>query len=172
MATSLTHPAEHIETIDTSRFECLDGHLIERPLGNADHSNVQDNLAFHLRPWVRGTGRRSGPEFSLDKQPGRRSDWLTPDYLVSFPGGFTLNSNKHALPPVYLAVEVLSPNQTVDEMKRKAEFYFAWGAQHAWIIDPGARVAVSYTNGAWTEVDESGTLVTSDFSLPLHLLFE
>lgn len=67
MANSLTHPAEHIETINTSRFECLDGHLIERPLGDANHSNVQDNLAFHLRPLIRGTGRRSGPEFSLDK---------------------------------------------------------------------------------------------------------
>ena len=62
MATQFTHPAEHIESIDTSRFECIDGQLIERPLGNADHSNVQDNLAYFLRPLVRGSGRRGGPE--------------------------------------------------------------------------------------------------------------
>lgn len=172
MATQLTHPAEHIETIDTSRFECLDGQLIERPLGNADHSNVQDNLAFHLRPLVRGNGRRGGPEFSIDKQPGRRSDWLTPDYLVSTPGGFRLNINKHALPPVYLAIEVLSPGQSFDDMKRKAELYFAWGAEHAWIIDPDNHIAFTYSDGSWKQVTGSDLLITPDFSLPLHLLFE
>ena len=173
MATQPIHPAEHIETIDTSRFECIDGQLIERPLANSDHSNVQNSLAHFLWPLVRGTSRRGGPEFSLDQRPGRRSDWLTPDYLVSLPGGFQLNANKHALPPVYLAVEVLSPGQTFEDMQRKAKIYFAWGALYVWIIDPVAQIALTGVNGAWTRVPPEGLLETEPgFSVPLKVLLD
>ena len=61
MATQFTHPAEHIETIDISRFGCIDGQLLERPWANSDHSNVQNNLAYHLRPLIKESGWRGVP---------------------------------------------------------------------------------------------------------------
>lgn len=136
MATQITHPAEQIESIDTSRFECIDGHLVERPLPNVTHSRIQKRLIQLIDPIVTALGMDCGPELSVDRTPGSRSDWMTPDFAVSMPGGYTQNRNGHALPPVFLVVEVLSPGQTFQSMKTKFERYLAWGAHHVWLIDP------------------------------------
>ena len=69
MAIQITHPAGHIETIDTSRFECLDGQLIERPAPTIDHSMIQQNLAVLLGPIARSQNRKSGPEYQLTGVP-------------------------------------------------------------------------------------------------------
>ena len=131
------------ELIDTSRYECVDGELVERPVPNFRHSRIQDDLSVHFRPLTQLLGMVSGPELSIDRNPGK-SDWMTPDYAVSMPGGYTVNANGHALPPILLAVEVLSPGQSLTEMRQKAERYLAWGAQTVWLIDPDAAVALVF----------------------------
>ena len=168
MATQLTHPAEHIETVDTSRFECIDGQLIERPLPNVKHSLIQDNLSILLRPMARARNMRSGPELSVDRTAGSRSDWMTPDFAVSMPGGYTVNRNGHALPPVYLLVEVLSPGQTMSALEIKAERYLAWGAKHVWLVDPMKQEAVVLHQDGGRETVATGLLEADpDFSVAL-----
>ena len=173
MATPFTHPAEQIEAIDTSRFECIDGHLLERPLPTVQHSLIQDNLSVLLRPLARVRNMRSGPELSVDRTPGSGSDWMTPDFAVSMPGGYTVNRNGHALPPVYLIVEVLSPGQTMNEMETKAQRYFAWGAKYVWLIDPMKEEALVLHEGSARNLNVTGLLMAGiDFTVALKDVLE
>ena len=53
-----------------------------------------------------------------------------------------------------LAVEVLSPSNTAEEMKRKRREFFAAGARLFWIVDPDARTVEVFT------APEQSTLLT------------
>jgi len=134
------------DTIDTSRYEYIDGQLIERPVPKPLHSRVQGTLIEVLGPKARSLGCRFGPELSVDKENRRRSEWLTPDNALyhdpprTSPGG-------NALPDdIELVVEVLSPEQTMQQMRQKAQSYFKWGLQTVWIIDPENKVAEIHRN--------------------------
>lgn len=172
MASQLTHPAEQIESIDASRFECIDGRLIERPLPTVKHSSLQRDLTFLVHPQAKQRGMDSGPELSIDKTPGSRSDWMTPDYAVSMPGGYQQNQNGHAVPPVYLLIEILSPDQHMTEMERKGQRYLDWGAHHVWLIDPIRNTAVVMHRAVEPKhVGLDGQLeADTDFALPLKQL--
>ena len=141
------------ELIDTSRYECIDGQLMERPVPNIRHSRIQRNLTLLLCPLASSLELDSGPELSVDRTAGR-SDWMTPDFVVSMPGGYRANANGHALPPVFLVVEVLSPGQSLFNMRQKADRYLAWGAQVVWLIDPDSSTALVLS------ADQSGQLVS------------
>ncbi len=141
------------ELIDTSRYECIDGQLLERPVPNIRHSDLQGNLAELLRPLARALNMQCGPELSVDRTEGR-SDWMTPDFAVSMPGGYRANANGHALPPVFLVIEVLSPGQSLFNMRQKADRYLAWGAQTVWLIDPDSSTALVLS------ADQPGQLVS------------
>lgn len=75
-----------------------------------------------------------------------------------------------------LAVEVLSPDNTVAEMDRKIGEFFAEGTKLFWVIDPDTKTAKVYTSAKkFKELDASGTLdggkVLPGFKLPLADLF-
>jgi Uma2 family endonuclease len=76
-----------------------------------------------------------------------------------------------------LAVEVLSPGNTVAEMELKRNQYFAAGVHLVWEIDPATRCARAYSAvDKWEEVNREGKLRGGDvlpgFELSLAKLFE
>jgi len=76
-----------------------------------------------------------------------------------------------------LAVEVLSENNTTQEIELKLDEYFAAGTSLAWIIDPERKSATIYTARDQPEqIDEQGLLhggsVLPGFALPLKPLFD
>jgi Uma2 family endonuclease len=75
-----------------------------------------------------------------------------------------------------LAVEVLSPDNTVAEIDRKIVEFFAEGTKLFWVIDPAAKTARVYSSPKrYKELDEVGVLeggrVLPGFKLPLAELF-
>ena len=76
-----------------------------------------------------------------------------------------------------LAVEILSPSNTREEMRIKLKEYFLGGVQVVWIIDPKTHTAEVYTApDKKTSIPAKGTLTGGDvlpgFRLPLAKLFE
>lgn len=76
-----------------------------------------------------------------------------------------------------LAVEVLSPGNTIKEMERKRSEYFAAGTKLYWEVGPTARTVKVYTSvKRHKEVGEEGTLsgggVLPGFSLSVRDWFE
>ena len=75
-----------------------------------------------------------------------------------------------------LAVEVLSPNNTLKEIERKLKEYFLSGTQLVWVVDPDARTVKAHTAPDQFEIlSEADTLTGGDvlpgFALPLKQLF-
>lgn len=76
-----------------------------------------------------------------------------------------------------LAVEVLSENNTREEMQRKLREYFLAGVRLVWLIDPHKRTAEVYTtpDAPTATLDETQALgggkVLPGFTLPLAELF-
>ena len=76
-----------------------------------------------------------------------------------------------------LAVEVLSPNDTVRELEERLDDYFAAGTRAVWVIDPDRRaVAMHSATGPTRRLREPDTLEGGDvvpgFAMPVRALFE
>jgi Uma2 family endonuclease len=94
----------------------------------------------------------------------------------AFPGGEPPEDEAYWSVAPALAVEVLSPTNTVPEIDRKIREFFAEGTKLFWVIDPAKKSAKVYTSPKrFRELDASGTLdggkVLPGFKLPLADLF-
>jgi Uma2 family endonuclease len=65
---------------------------------------------------------------------------------------------RYVTQPPLIAIEVLSPEDTMTAMRAKAAEYRQFGVENIWIVDPEARIAFRYTDGSLEEVN-SGELV-------------
>jgi Uma2 family endonuclease len=64
---------------------------------------------------------------------------------------------RYVTQPPLIAIEILSPEDTLRAMQAKAAEYRAFGVEHIWIVDPEPRIAYRYADGAFEEV-HSGEL--------------
>jgi Uma2 family endonuclease len=53
--------------------------------------------------------------------------------------------------PPLLAVEILSPSDSLRKTKTKCEEYVRMGVNAIWIIDPKARIGLEWVGGQWAE---------------------
>ena len=153
------------DVLDAKRHGCLcelvDGVLVEKPVGYVE-SRMAVALTFLLEDYLKGNnlGVVLGPDATLRILPNQiRLPDVSFISWQRFPGGKQPNVPVPDIAPD-LAVEVLSPSNTVPEMDRKLVDYFAAGVQLVWYIDPDAKTACSYTGqDRCDRIDASGTLV-------------
>jgi Uma2 family endonuclease len=157
--------------------ELVNGVLVEKAMGLRE-SFLAIFLASALRGFVtpRKLGAVTGEAGLLRLAPG----------LVRIPDVSFFSWNRfpnrqipsEPIPDIVpdLAVEVLSPSNTKEEMTRKLHDYFTAGCQLVWFVDPVARIVTVYTSpDQATVLNEDQTLdggnVLPGFSLPLRQLF-
>ena len=131
-------------SVDDSRYERIDGQLIERPVPLSPHACAQTVAGDLLREALRGSKGRAWSEWSMarpDHADRTDPDYMTPDILVAYPPLIRARNDGHLAVPGFLAVEVLSPNQ---DLIWKALLYESWGTPHVWIINPEQRMAYEY----------------------------
>lgn len=157
--------------------ELVDGVLVEKTMGVRE-SFLAVEIASELRAFAktRNLGMVLGADGMARLAPGLVR---IPD--VSFisweqlPGGMVPNEPMLRLAPA-LAVEVLSPGNTPEEMDRKLHDYFTTGVRLVWYVDPETRTVSVYTIADRCTVlreDDSldgGNLLVG-FRLPLRELF-
>lgn len=160
------------------KYEVVQGELIMTPI-RLPHELVIPALAEHLRRYVRiqKLGFVAGPDLGCWMRNG---NLRCPDLsfisrerlkrLVRKPAGFL-----HGAPD--LAVEVLSPSDSLGAVRAKGHEYFDSGCQLCWIVDQFSRtVLVIRPDGSETLLHEDETLdgedVVPGFSLPITSLFE
>ena len=163
------------------RYYLIDGELITKMSPSQHHALIASELARLLGNYVvaRGLGRVL-VECGYHPPHDRRTV-LLPD--VSFE-----SSARAAQPPLTsyapympdLAVEILSPTQTLAQLQRKAQVYLAHGTEIVWLVLPG-RASVE----VWRRADDgapvserigrdgslSGGDVLPGFTLELRRLF-
>ncbi len=131
---------------DGKRYELVNGEV--RTIGNSgmEHGNLGTFLGgaieFYVRPKRLGTTCDSSTAFTM-KNGNKRS----PD--VSFISKDRLKGIKR-LPKGYfqgapdLAIEVISPSNTFEELHEKLVEYFANGCKLVWIVNPDERSVLVY----------------------------
>lgn len=138
--------------------EYVDGRIEERNLGEKEHSILQRYLTILF-----GTKRTDWqvevfPELRTQTQTTR---FRVPDVLVVRSGE---KFERYVTQPPLIAIEILSPEDSLRAMQEKAAEYRSFGIEHIWIIDPAPRIAYRYTGSALEEVRSNelsipGTLI-------------
>ncbi len=165
------------DVVKDDTCELIDGTLVEKAMGYYE-SRLAMALVYFLERYF-----DTNPNFFLLGEAGmirvNQNQVRMADVAVfawdRFPG--------RKLPPGQildmvpdLPVEVLSPDNTKEEMCRKRREYFKGGARLVWEADPATRTVEVFTSpDVSTVLDESGVLdggtVLPGFSLPIRNWF-
>jgi Uma2 family endonuclease len=144
---------EYLRTSWSPDREFVDGRIEERNLGEKDHSIIQRFLtvlfAINRAEW----GVEVFPELRTQT---KARNFRVPDVLVVRVGE---NIDRYVTRPPLIAIEILSPEDTVRAMQGKAEEYRSFGVENIWIIDPEPRIAYRYTSAGLEEVRTGGLSV-------------
>jgi len=164
--------------------DLIRGELREKPMTrrNRLHSGVTVNVAYLLEAWRRlqpkPRGEVLGGEagFRIRRNPdttvGIDVAYISPDLAARTPRDAKLVDG-----PPTLAVEILSPSDTHEEITDKVEEYLAVGVPLVWVIDPKFRTVEVHRPGAEPEQFNTRQELTAEphlpgFRVPVSEIFE
>jgi Uma2 family endonuclease len=153
--------SEYLETSYRPDCDYLDGELLERNVGEWDHSRLQGLLYRYLSNREKQWGILVVPEQRVQVKARR---FRVPDILVLTgpPSGPIIKE------PPFLCIEILSPSDRMGEMQDRIDDYLDFGVRYVWLINPRKRRAFIYTSEAVQEVKD-GILHTSNPDIRLSL---
>jgi Uma2 family endonuclease len=143
---------EYLSTVYEPECEYVDGELIDRNVGEFDHSALQFVVIQLLAKQHRAAGVHIFPELRVQVAARR---FRVPDITVTTSKG----KGRILREPPFLCIEVLSPVDRASRLLVKINDYFSFGVQYVWVIDPQGKTAWSYTSEGKRE---SATVLTTD----------
>jgi Uma2 family endonuclease len=174
-------PEDLLKITDRPMPELVDGQLIERPLMGQESDAVAAELLFLIKSHIRerDLGLVNGAQGSYQCFPKDPGKVRIPD--VSF-------TRKERVPPSGpakghsrvrpdLVVEVVSPNDTYDDLNGKIEDFLAAGVPLIWVPDPATKtVQIHRADGTGLRLRAGDTLDGEDvlpgFRVEVAKLFE
>jgi Uma2 family endonuclease len=137
---------EYLSTSWSPDREYVDGQIEERNLGEKEHSLIQRYLTFLFM--------LKRAEWDVEVFPELRTqvaatNFRVPDVLVVRAGEAF---DRYLTHPPLIAIEILSPEDSLRGMQQKFENYSQFGIPNIWIIDPEPRLAYRYTASGLEEV--------------------
>jgi Uma2 family endonuclease len=142
---TLISVSEYLATSYRPDCDLVDGLLVERNLGEYDHSSLQGALTvwFHAR-------RR---EWNIHALPEQRvqvtaSRFRVPDVCVISRDRPIEQIITH--PPV-ICIEVLSKDDTLRSLQDRVDDYLNFGVSNIWTLDPVSRRAYVCTRAGFSE---------------------
>ncbi len=131
MSTTTRIPVEiYLRSSYEPDAEYVDGEIEERPMGENDHSAWQDAICFWFRQHAQDWNVRVRPELRIQVAATR---FRVPDVAVLDRDQPTERIVTH---PPLAVFEVLSPEDSLQRLKRKLEDYRTMGIPEIWVIDP------------------------------------
>jgi Uma2 family endonuclease len=165
MATgSLVSVHEYLSTSYRPDCDYVDGVVVERSLGETDHSRLQTEIAYYYRSRRKQWGLWALVEQRVQVAATR---FRIPDVclVVGAPQEQILRT------PPFICVEVLSPDDRFSAMRQRVEDYLSFGVPYVWILDPATRQAWRCTPAGTQEVTELRT-ENPETLVPVGDLFE
>ena len=150
-AGTLVSVEEYLNTTYRPDRDYVEGVLLERNVGERDHSWMQALLvgAFLTR---RGAWSVMPlPEQRVQIKPDR---FRIPDVCIVRSD----ETDQIIRRPPILCVEILSKNDTVDAMEEKVSDYLEFGVPTVWVIDPRTRRGFIYTADGIRRESRDGVL--------------
>jgi Uma2 family endonuclease len=145
---------EYLSTSYDPDCEYDEGVVVERNLGEIEHAYLQALLATLFTV--------NAQEWNILALTEQRVQIEARQFLV--PDLCVLRSSapweKIVTHPPLIAIEILSPEDTIRNAEKKAAEYLQLGVEHVWVIDPYARVGYRGTAACLERVAEG------DFTVP------
>jgi Uma2 family endonuclease len=131
--------------------ELIRGHLVERPMTRRSrpHSRTEARFAMILGQWLEGQPEPKGEVLSGEAGVRLRRN---PDSTVGVDVAYISAATAQETPdnafliegPPVLAVEILSPSDTQEEILEKVREYLDTGVKLVWLVEPKFRTVVVY----------------------------
>lgn len=160
---------------ETGHYELDAGELIVVSPPKPRNGFICDRLIRHLSEFVERTGVGkivSNVGFRLGNETVRATDvaFISRDQFKN------LDPDEYVEGSPTIAIEVVSPTDSFEDMNTKMEQYLAGGAQSVWIIVPRTQKVEICRAGESRVVLDRGSVITDSvlpgFSLPVASLFE
>jgi Uma2 family endonuclease len=164
---ALVSVEQYLNTSYRPDREYIEGRVLERNLGERDHSRSQTRLILYL-------GNRASQwgihVYAEQRVQVKRNRVRVPDICAI--AGEDLYEQIFTHPP-FLCIEILSKDDRMSEMVERVDDYLAFGVRYAWVLDPRARAAHIYDSSGGHELKD-GMLWTSDpeILVPFGPLFD
>lgn len=164
---TLVSVEEYLSTNYDPDCDYVDGRIVERNLGEKTHSVIQRELIYYLRGRSKKFGIDIFPEQRVQVNPTR---FRIPDITVV---GAPAPEEQIFTSPPHLCIEILSKDDTMDDIQEKIDDYLRFGVPNIWIISPRRKKAYIVTPAGMVEAT-SGSLETKDpaISVPFSVFFE
>jgi len=135
---------------EDARIEIINGEVVEKPMAGATHNVIVGNtfrvLDAHVLNEGIGTVFTDGLTYLMFSLAGGLKDSFMPDVSFVRNENFPLRwnpDNPHPGVPD-LAVEVISPSETVEDVQTKLRTYLEKGTEQVWIMYPKTREIHQY----------------------------
>ena len=156
MATATFTPVgEYLRTSYRPDCEYVDGELRSRNVGETDHSRLQMVLSTYIanreKQWGVTVLLAQRVRMSVNR-------YRVPDIVVvrgSVPTTPILRE------PAFLCIEILSRDDSMQDMQERIDDYLTFGVPHVWVVNPRTRRAYLYTTDGMREAKD-GILRTTD----------
>jgi len=161
-AATLVPIEEYLRTSYRPDRDYVDGEVVERNLGEHDHSDLQTEFAHYFR-----TRRRQWKMHTVVEQRVQVSAtrFRIPDVCVIPAGG--PHPAIYRDPP-FICIEILSKDDRLSRVQERIDDYLKFGVRYVWLIDPVKRRAWVYTAAARSEVKD-GILRTENPTIEVSL---
>ncbi len=157
---------EYLHTSYDPDREYLDGRVVERNLGEKDHSVLQRELIVYFAT------RQATPRayvFPEQRVQVKATRFRVPDVCVYF--GADPAEQIFRTPP-FLAVEILSKDDRASDLQEKLDDYRDFGIPFVWVVDPRTRRGYTYSLEDGFEMQQGLHTKNPDIELPAGQLFE
>jgi len=159
---ALVSVEEYLNTSYDPDCDYVDGRVVERNLGELDHSSLQTEISYYFR-----TRRDEWRVYAFVEQRVQVSPtrFRVPDICVIV--GPRPTEQIFRTPP-FLAIEILSKKDRKRDVLEKVDDYLRSGVPQVWVIDPRSQQGWVHTV-AGVQRAEDGILRTSDPVLEMSL---
>lgn len=157
---------EYLRTSYSPDREYIDGEIVERNVGEKTHGRIQRKLITFLDARAKQLGIEVIPEQRVQVSKAR---FRIPDLTVL---KLPQPDEEIVTSPPHLCIEILSRDDTMQDMQERIDDYLNFGVRYVWIINPRNRKGYVVTPAGTVEA-KSGVLETHDpdISVPLSELF-
>jgi Uma2 family endonuclease len=164
---ALVRVEEYLRTTYDPDCDYVDGEVLERNLGERDHSRLQKKLILFFGNREKTWNVFVFPEQRVQVGPTR---FRVSDICVY--AGEEPQEQIFRTPP-FICIEILSPEDRWERMQKKIDDYLRFGVPYVWVVNPPDQRAWAYTRDGNAEV-LGGVLRTQNPSLtvPLAEIFE
>jgi Uma2 family endonuclease len=155
--------------------ELIGGEIVKMSHGTQLHDLVKMNIAAALLLYLQASKRpdlKALVEIAYVVTP---HDTFVPDVSVLPRTRLTPQKDKYILGAPELAIEVVSPTDTVLRLKAKVDTYLANGSHSVWVVFPDSRSVMVYTSTSVRELKADQAIeepLLPGFSVPVSDFFE